>query len=159
MGESSWKNTGMPGNEIQFDCHIHADRDVLEVVPRVDGVPLTELIDSFETDAQMQPAGDAYGGLIPQFFRFGPMKDHFHGRSTDAMGPKTPVLGCECGEWGCWPLMARITVTDDVVIWDGFEQPHRAARDYTGFGPFRFDRHQYDAALQDLTTALEPDGV
>ncbi|MEV6608890.1 hypothetical protein [Kutzneria sp. NPDC051319] len=149
----------MPGNEIQFDCRLHTDRGVLEVVPRVDGVPLTELIDRFETGAQMQPAGDAYGGLIPQFFRFGPMDDHFRGRSTNAMGPKTPVLGCECGEWGCWPLMARVTVTDDVVIWDCFEQPHRTTRDYTGFGPFRFDRRQYDAALHDLTTALGPDGV
>jgi hypothetical protein len=41
------------------------------------------------------------------------MQDDFHGRSTYATGPKTPVLGCECGERGCWPLMARIAVTPD----------------------------------------------
>jgi hypothetical protein len=79
------------------------------------------LIDRFESGAGTQPAGDAYGG----FFRFGLMEEHFHGRSTDAMEPKTPVLGCECGEWGCWPLMARITATTDLVIWDCFEQQHR----------------------------------
>ncbi|MFI6688075.1 hypothetical protein [Streptomyces sp. NPDC050485] len=141
----------MASNEIQFDCQIRDDREVLEVVPRINGTPLTELIDRFETDAGMQPAGDAYGGLIPQIFRFGPMGDHFHGRSTDALGPNTPVLGCECGEVGCWPLMARITVTADLVIWDCFEQPHRTTRDYTEFGPFKFDRRQYDAALQALT--------
>ncbi len=101
----------------------------------------------------MQPAGDAYGGLIPQYFGFGPMEDHFHGRSTDAMGPRTPVLGCECGEWGCWPLMAQITVTPDGVTWDSFEQPHRKTRDYTAFGPFQFDRRQYDGALRVLNTA------
>lgn len=87
----------MASNEIRFDCRDRANR-ALEVIPHVDGRRLTELIDRFETDAGMQPAGDAYGGLIPQSFRFGPMRDHFYGHSTDAMGPKTPVLGCECGE-------------------------------------------------------------
>ncbi len=144
----------MGRSEIQFDCHHRNDRGVLEVVPCVDGIPLTELIDGFETDAGMQPAGGAYGGLIPQFFRFGPMKDHFLGRSTGAAGPKTPLLGCACGEWGCWPLMARITVTADLVIWDSFEQPHRTTRDYTGFGPFQFDRRRYDRALRDLSAAI-----
>ncbi|MGI5289764.1 hypothetical protein ACQEVF_41385 [Nonomuraea polychroma] len=114
----------MISNEIRFDCQQRGDGGVLVIVPRIDGAPLTELIDRFEITAGMQPAGDAYGGLIPQFFRFGPMLDHFLGWSTNAMGPKTPVLGCECGEWGCWPLMARITATVDLVIWDSFEQPH-----------------------------------
>ena len=93
----------------------------------------------------MRPAGGAYGGLIPQFFRFGPMEDHFHGRSTDAMGPKTPVLGCECGEWGCWPLMARITATAELVTWDCFEQRHRISRDYTVSGPFLVPRRLLSA--------------
>jgi hypothetical protein len=141
-------------SEIQFDCHHRNDLGVLEVVPCVDGIPLTELIDRFETDAGMKPAGGAYGGLIPRFFRFGPMEDHFHGRSTSATGPKTPLLGCECGEWGCWPLMASITVTAGLVIWDSFGQPHRTTRDYTAFGPFQFGRRQYDGALRDLSAAI-----
>ncbi|WP_405780667.1 hypothetical protein [Streptomyces sp. NBC_00859] len=61
------------------------------IVPHIGGAPLTELIDGFEMDAGMQPAGDAYGGLIPEFFRFGPMEDHFRGRSTSATGSETPV--------------------------------------------------------------------
>lgn len=141
----------MRSNEIQFDHRIREDLGVLEVVPRVDDIDLTELIDRFETDAGMTPAGDVYGGLVPQYYRFGPMEDHFRGRSVGAGGPKTPVLGCECGEWGCWPLMARIVVTDDLVVWDCFEQPYRETRDYVGFGPFRFDRRQYDDALRELT--------
>ncbi|MET7458325.1 hypothetical protein ABZT03_42165 [Streptomyces sp. NPDC005574] len=143
--------------EIRFDGRRHAERGVLEVVPCIDGVPLTDLIDQFETDAGMQPAGDAYGGLIPQFFRFSPMEDHFHGRFSGATGPKTPVLGCECGEWGCWPLMTRITVTPDHVTWNSFEQPHRTTRDYSGFGPFQFDRRQYDDAVQVLSAAISSD--
>ena len=91
----------MPDHEIRFVCQTHGDHGVLEVVPRVEGVLLTRLVETFEADAGMQPTGDAYGGLIPRFFRFGPMEDHFHGRSTTASGPKTPVLGCACVEWGC----------------------------------------------------------
>jgi hypothetical protein len=141
-------------NKVRFDCHHRDDRDALVVVPCIDGAALTELVDGFEVAAGMKPAGNAYGGLIPQFFRFGPMRDHFLGRSTDAMGPKTPVLGCECGEWGCWPLMARITATADLVTWDAFEQPHRKTRDYAAFGPFRFGRHQYDEALRAVSAAI-----
>ncbi|MFJ1938606.1 hypothetical protein ACIOGZ_38885 [Kitasatospora sp. NPDC088160] len=66
----------MTNQEILFDCRGHAYRSVLEVVPYIDGTPLTDLIDQFETDAEMQPSGDAYGGLIPQFFQFGSMEDH-----------------------------------------------------------------------------------
>ncbi|MET7890199.1 hypothetical protein [Streptomyces mirabilis] len=128
----------MTRNEIRFVCRRRGDAGALVIVPRIDGAPLTKLIDGFEIAAGMKPVGDAYGGLIPEFFRFGPMLDHFLGRSTNAMGPKTPVLGCECGEWGCWPLMVRITATADLVTWDAFEQPHRTTRDYTAFGPFHF---------------------
>jgi hypothetical protein len=153
-----WDDEVVAGNEIRFDCEQRDDLGVLEVVPRIDGIALAELIDRFEAEAGMQPAGGAYGGLIPQFFRFGPMGDHFHGRSAEAMGPKTPVLGCACGEWGCWPLMARITVTADLVVWDSFEQPHRTARNYTAFGPFQFDCRQYDDAVRALTETISSAG-
>jgi hypothetical protein len=53
--------------------------------------------------------------------------------------------------------MARITATADFVTWDAFEQPHRKARDYVAFGPFQFDRHQYDDALQALSAMIGSD--
>ena len=43
-----------------------------------------------------------------------------HGRRTHFLGEPeatwfddgdTVLLRCECGEWGCWPLTAQITVT------------------------------------------------
>ncbi|MEV4129698.1 hypothetical protein [Nocardia sp. NPDC049707] len=157
-------------NKIQFDIQVqfpHPRRWLLagilpivrrdRVVPRIDGVPLTDLIDRFELDAGMQPAGGAYGGLIPAYSQSLRMDDHFHGRSTMATGSKTPVLVCECGEWGCWPLLAEITVTDDLVIWDCSEQPGRRTRDYGAFGPFRFDRNQYDDAVRDLSRPISSD--
>ncbi|MGV9549146.1 hypothetical protein [Streptomyces ardesiacus] len=50
--------------------------------------------------------------------------------------------------------MARITATADLVAWDAFEQPHRKTRDYVSFGPFQFDRHQYDDALRALSAVI-----
>ncbi|PXX56524.1 hypothetical protein DFR70_11976 [Nocardia tenerifensis] len=160
-------------NKIQFDVHIRFHRTrslppgVLpfvprhlpivqrdKVVPRVDGVPLTDLIDSFELAADMQPAGEAYGGLPSGHVRF---VNHFHGKSSMTMESKTPVLVCQCGAWGDWPLLADIVVSDRLVIWDHFAQRYRPQRDYSGFGPFRFDRNQYDDALQVLDTPTSSD--
>ncbi|WP_030019487.1 hypothetical protein [Streptomyces monomycini] len=147
----------MTSNEIQFDCQRREDYgDGLEVVPRIDGTPFTDLIDTFETGAGMQPAGDAYGGIFPQLSRLGPVEDYFHGRSADVLG-MTVLLGCQCGEQGCWPLMARIAVTGEFVIWDSFEQPYRPERDYTAFGPFQFDRKQYGDAVQALSAKIRSD--
>ena len=67
---------------------------------------------------------------------------------------KRALLECACGEPGCWPLLATVTVGSAQVIWSGFEQPHRRADsagghwDYGGFGPFVFERAAYDAALR-----------
>ncbi|MEV0331757.1 hypothetical protein [Nocardia sp. NPDC050717] len=122
-------------------------------MPRIDTIPLTDLIDTFEICAGMEPAGDAYGGLVPQFFRFGSAMDHFQG-SSFRLRQRTPVLACSCGELGCWPLLTRITRTGDLVVWDQFEQPHRPMRDYTTFGPFLFDRNRYDEAVEALEDAI-----
>lgn len=149
----------MTSNEIRFDCQRRDDYgDGLEVIPCIDGIPLTDLIDRFETGAGMQPAGDAYGGIFPQLSRLGPMEDYFHGRSADVLGA-TLLLGCACGEKNCWPLVARIAVTDEFVIWDSFGQPYRPERDYTAFGPFRFDRDPYDVAVQALSANIRSDNA
>jgi hypothetical protein len=120
----------------------------------IDGEPLTDLVEAFEVEAGMERTGGKYGGLIPAFFRVFPLDAHFHGHST--MQPKTVLLACGCGEWGCWPLMASITVNAESVTWDAFEQPHRPGRDYSGFGSFRFARRQYDAAVDVLASWSPP---
>ncbi|MGY0496939.1 hypothetical protein ACWZHB_00365 [Nocardia sp. FBN12] len=127
--------------------------DVHRIMPRIDTIPLTDLIDTVEICAGMEPAGDAYGGLVPLFFRFESAMDHFYG-SSSLMRRKTPVLACSCRELGCWPLLTRISMTGDLVVWDCFEQPYRTTRDYTAFGPFLFDRNQYDKAVQGLHVTI-----
>ncbi|MEV5576381.1 hypothetical protein AB0L06_40665 [Spirillospora sp. NPDC052269] len=135
---------------IEFAVRQRPERRVHEVVPIFDGWSLLELIDQFETGLRMRPADGAYGGLIPTFYRYGPLDEYFLGKETPGLGPKTAVLACECGEVGCRPLTTQITSTGNLVVWNDFEQVHRPARDYTAFGPFLFDQAQYDQALATL---------
>jgi hypothetical protein len=72
--------------------------------------------------------------------------DHFGG------GPgrfKTALLACGCGEAGCWDFLAAVTADRDTVRWSDFAQGHRPQWDYREFGPFEFDRVEYEAALRD----------
>ena len=126
---------------------------IWSVVPVIDGTPLTELISVFEGDRRYEPVG-GYGGLVPAFFDYGPLDrylmGHFHPDSNWARMGGIYVLGCDCGEVGCWPLLCRVWQDDDVMIWEQFRQPHRPEPDYSQFGPFTFDREQYGSALQTL---------
>lgn len=130
----------------------------IEIVPAVDDAALTDLVDAFEASSRMEPRGDAYGGLIPAHFNFGPLELHFLGSSRWSADGRVPLLGCSCGEWGCWPLLARIVCTPDFVMWTDFQQPHRKRRDYTAFGPFHFARAQYEDALAGALAGVPAEG-
>ncbi|GAA4238338.1 hypothetical protein GCM10022254_53870 [Actinomadura meridiana] len=147
-------------HSIEFVVRRRPGLKVDEIVPILDGRSLLDLIDRFEIDSGMKPAGGAYGGLIPAYLRHKSFDEHFLGAPFPGLSPKTAVLSCECGEVGCWPLMTRIIPTGSLVVWDAFEQIYRETRDYTKFGPFLFDRTQYDQALQALcaqiTTTEDP---
>lgn len=127
----------------------------IEVIPTIDGVALTDLIHAFELRAGLETRAESYSGLIPKHFDFGPLDLHYLGTSPKRLDPKTVLLGCACGEWGCWPLLARITATTDNVTWTELEQPHRKARDYSAFGPFTFSRGAYQHALCELQAELD----
>ncbi|WP_374566178.1 hypothetical protein [Ideonella sp.] len=77
---------------------------------------------------------------------------------------KIMVLACECGEPGCWPLLARIQVNEAEVVWSEFEQPHRGPDSAAGhwrydeLGPFVFSRTKYVEQLEKLEAdAQSPD--
>ena len=127
------------------------DREVRTVVPVIDGAPLTELVERFEREHGFEPAG-GYAGLVPDWFRYGPLDRYFLGHSTCDyfVDRDCYLLSCQCGEVGCWPLSARISTSESEIVWDHFSQEHRPARDYSGFGPFVFDLKQYRKTVDEI---------
>jgi hypothetical protein len=139
---------------LSFDVRRRDEDDVTVITPRVDGVMLTTLAERFERSHGLTDPAGGYGGLIPEYFRYGPLDRYFLGKSDTPYFANTPgriyVLGCECGEVGCWPLSCVIDASGSAITWQSFEQPHRPERAYSSFGPFVFDREQYEEALCSL---------
>lgn len=121
-------------------------------VLRVDGRPLLDIIREIETPiatAAGQPSlAGGYSYLNAEEVIYpsrlllgepnGPMPEY----ST-----RVPILECECGCPGCWPLLVRVSLTDDAVTWSDFRQPHQDNWIYPDVR-FVFDRHQYEDALK-----------
>lgn len=125
-----------------------------QLVPYVDGAQLTELVTVFEASQHFDVVWK-YAGLILGHFDFGDLSRYLHGEPRSWPGNGlVALLGCECGELGCWPLLAQVQVVGGRVVWDHLEQPYRKQRDYSGFGPFVFDEEQYRAAVARVVSAL-----
>jgi hypothetical protein len=137
---------------LSFETAFSPEMNAVEVVPSVDGRPLVELIAAFEVRQGWAPAG-GYGGLFPGVFRLGPAVAYWLG--THPGGSRVIALGCECGELACWPLAVEVMTTAETVAWQNFEQPNRPERDYSGFGPFVFDREQYENAVATVEALFE----
>lgn len=124
----------------------------------IDGRPLQELARSVElphAQAEGSPSiAGGYEGLGPD--QINRERGHFLGSpvATSFEDGDTVLLGCECGEWGCWPLTALVSVSGEEVTWSRFRTGHRDW-DLSGLGPFRFLRAEYEAAL-DRVLPLEP---
>jgi hypothetical protein len=61
----------------------------------------------------------------------------------------TVLMGCTCGEWGCWPLTVQIEIGPEAVTWHRLRTGHRTW-DLNTLGPFVFDRAEYEAAVSVL---------
>jgi hypothetical protein len=128
------------------------------VVPIVDGVSLLTRIDNYEVAEGFDLPG-SYAGLEPPddervsgWVRY--LMGEVHPDDNEPTGGITWLLGCDCSVAGCWPLEARVSVEHDRVIWDRFRQPHRPQQDYAAFGPFVFDRDEYERAIANLKATL-----
>jgi hypothetical protein len=116
----------------------------------VDDVSLVDLVSGYEHAAGFDVPGQ-YAGLVLDHFKFGDLAAYLTGRPDSAYHTSKgaiDLLGCDCGEVGCWPLESRVLMGVDTVSWLGFAQPFRPERDYGGFGPFRFRRSQYENAVR-----------
>ena len=114
--------------------------EVVTVTPYIGGVSLVDLARRAEAaparaDREPDRAG-SYAGLVVGRARW----QVWFGDGDSC------VLGCVCGDTGCCPLTAKITIGGDTVRWEGFRTGHRAW-DLSALGPFTFSRHAYDAAL------------
>jgi hypothetical protein len=130
-----------------------------EIEIEIDGESLVAKLRAFEMPlarAEGHPnIAGGYSGL-PAASHLLPSR-HFLGeqRHPETRQGRLELLLCrDCGEIGCWPMLARIEVAEDRVTWTDFQQPHRAGRgksaawDYSSFGPFVFDRAHYEEALR-----------
>ncbi len=129
----------------------------MTLLPVVDGIRLSDLAADFERSSGYSPAG-GYAGLALQNFDFGPIAKYLVGDVADLSFWKSAggiyLLGCTCGEVGCWPLQCKVVTSNERVVWQQFQQPHRPGRDYVLFGPFTFDRKQYTSAVSVLVEQL-----
>jgi hypothetical protein len=155
-------------DRIEFIGRPHREGDRSSGIRvRINGHDLADLVQVVElpfAEAEGAPEiAGAYAGLPPGKGICPPSR-HFYGEPAWEVydyGGRTQVLQCDCGEPGCWPLVCRIELTDDQVVWSGFEQPHRASErgrsrwTYETFGPFHFERRQYETALEALRRAGE----
>jgi hypothetical protein len=135
--------------------HVRWSNPPWGVTPSINDVPLTELVARYEVAEKFEPPLGGYGALLPEIFDFGPLDRYFLGKFKPGSYFEHAgfyLLGCHCGELGCWPLKCQIKIANRNITWHGFNQPHRRERDYLHFGPFVFDSHQYKQALSDLCT-------
>ena len=130
---------------------------MLTLTPVLNGTRLTELVMQFEQEHGFDSAG-GYAGIVPSLFSHGPLDRYFMAEPTGSYWARLGgyyVLGCKCGEVGCWPLVCQITKISNTIVWDAFRQPHRPDRDYSHFGPFSFDLEQYKTVVSEIASQFE----
>ena len=125
----------------------------LSLLPVLNGVRLTKLVEDFDLQKGHQPAG-GFAGLVHRSFDFGLWDRYFMGEVRSRIIERVGyyLLGCICGEVNCWPFTARIVKSGELIVWEGFRQPNRPDRDYSSFGPFRFEMDQYRQTLVKLVS-------
>jgi hypothetical protein len=121
------------------------------IVPHLNGVPLPDLIRKVEMPSARREGNPdlagKYAGLVDDAVRW-PSR-HYLGTPTLSWfdDGDTVLLGCDCGDWGCWPFTAIITLTKNTVTWSGYRTGHRDW-DYRELRDITFDRGQYEQAVR-----------
>lgn len=120
------------------------------LVPYLNGVPLPDLVHKIELPfacAEGKPdLAGSYVGLLRDEVCW-PSRHYLGDPVLSWFGDgDTVLLGCGCGDWGCWPFTTIVEVTEDTVTWSGYRTGHRDW-DYRKLRDIAFDRAQYEAAL------------
>lgn len=138
-------------DEIDFNAESYEFG--LGVVPIIHGVPLTSRVAAYERDRDYDLPGTYVG--VPAYWLRLDFEQGTKGLGYFDTSDYVELLTCNgCFELGCWPLEAKIAVDSETVTWSGFRQPHRRRQTYEGFGPFTFERSDYERAVDQLRSRL-----
>ena len=97
---------------ISFAVQAHHDGGGLaEVVPVVDGVPLTDLIDAFERAAGIAPPPSGHGGLIPALLSLWPGDRAFHGGAATGRSRCSAATAARRAAGRCSPACACTAIS------------------------------------------------
>jgi hypothetical protein len=144
-------------NSIEFHTLPNLEDGEFTLIPVIDGSPLPEILKVYEAKfAVKEGHSDLAGKYSGIFIRDIPSIIAFF--SGDPPGifcyeDKISILDCECGAYGCWPMLVNITIDGNVVTWSDFEQPHRTSEsvtlfwDFSEFPSFKFSLAEYMKAL------------
>src|SRR3954452_5935704 len=92
------------------------DEPVRSILPIVNDVPLTNLVEEFERGRRYEPAG-GYAGIVPAHFNLGPLDKYYMDSNSPLPNGRRYLLGCKCDEVGCWPLEVRICTNEEEIVW------------------------------------------
>ncbi len=103
---------------------------VRKALLRVDGIPFLDIIREIEVPIAAESGEPDLAGQYDYLNSLSvlPPSRHLLGEAARPLlkyGEKVSVLECDCGCAGCWPLLMRIDVVEDQVIWSEPQQWHR----------------------------------
>jgi hypothetical protein len=136
-------------SEIRFSIGPRAPSGIL-LTPIIDGRSLVDLVTDYEEAQDWELAG-IHDGLVLDEWQLEDFLEYLlHCKPNSPHDAGIAVLGCTCGVNECLPFLAKVRITDDQVWWEGFRNPLAAGLswDYSDFGPFVFDRAQFEVAVQ-----------
>ena len=121
----------------------------------INGTDMIALLEQYELRFIDENHAGNYMGLMPGYDLPYPeiYQDNFIMRTPSEEVPsgKSLILTCRCGEPGCGAMVSDIKYSGNKVTWEAFEEPHLQDEwNYDEFGPFVFDREQYEGAVAAL---------
>ena len=119
---------------------------------KMDGTPFVDIVSAYE---KKMLEGNKEASLAGSYWYLHP-KDLIEYLEGDGFGNthQIAILGCPCLEEDCWPLRCSVERQEDYIIWYDFYQPHKKQWDYSGFGPFAFEKNQLGDAIEGLKNSF-----
>jgi hypothetical protein len=132
------------------------------IMPHLDGRSLSEITNAHEAISEIPLRQDLRRGIVSGN---GPLITWLVNRFEDTptvadFPPRTVEQAfaqvCGCGEWGCGHTAVDIEVTENRVIWSNLRTWITKYQPYPNFGPWAFDRAQYEAECERIARIIEP---